>query len=85
MDVRRSIPDPRTARGNRDPWIIVVTVLAAGLAHGQQTAHASAQGVGRHAAARRAARPDRVRLPRRYPQAVTTAWSVWSQRYVLPE
>jgi predicted transposase YbfD/YdcC len=63
MDVLRLLPDPRKARGKRYPWLILVTLLAAGLASGQQTAHAIAQWVVLHADALRAALPDLLRLP----------------------
>lgn len=63
MDVLRPIPDPRKARGKRHPWLVLLTIVAAGLASGQQTAHAIAQWVGLHADTLRAALPDLVRLP----------------------
>jgi hypothetical protein len=34
------VPDPRKARGKRYPWLLLLTLLAAGLASGQQTARA---------------------------------------------
>jgi hypothetical protein len=39
MDVLRALPDPRQARGKRYPWLLLLTLLAVGLASGQQTAH----------------------------------------------
>ena len=63
IDVLRSLPDPRKARGKRHPWVVLLTVLAAGLASGQQTAHAIAQWMTLHAEALRLALPELVRLP----------------------
>src|SRR5205085_5365979 len=63
MDVLRSLPDPRKARGKRYPWLLLVTLLAVGLASGQQTAHAIAQWIVLHADALQAALPEVVRLP----------------------
>ena len=63
MDVLRSLPDPRKARGKRYPWLLLVTLLTAGLASGQQTAHAIAEWVVLHADALRAALPALLRLP----------------------
>ncbi len=55
------VPDPRKARGKRYPWLL--TLLAAGLASGQQTARAIAQWVRLHADELRAALPLLIRLP----------------------
>ena len=63
MDVLRLLPDSRKARGKRYPWLLLVTLVAAGLASGQQTAHAIAQWVVLHADALRATLPDLLRLP----------------------
>ena len=63
MDVLRPLPDPRKARGKCYPWLLLLTLLAAGLASGQQTAHAIAQWIVLHADALRAALPDLPRLP----------------------
>ena len=63
MDLLRPIPDPRKARGKRHAWLVLLTVVAAGLASGQQTAHAITQWVGLHADTLRVALPDLVRLP----------------------
>jgi predicted transposase YbfD/YdcC len=63
MDVLRSLPDLRKARGKRYPWLLLVTLLAVGLASGQQTAHAIAQWIVLHADALQAALPEVVRLP----------------------
>lgn len=63
LDVLRPVPDRRKARGKRHSWLVLLTLVAAGLASGQQTAHAIAQWVVLHADALRAALPDLVRLP----------------------
>lgn len=63
LDALRPIPDPRKARGKRHPWLVLLTVVAAGLASGQPTAHAIAQWVTLHADALHAALPDLIRLP----------------------
>lgn len=57
------VPDPRKARGKRFAWTLLLTLLAAGLASGYQTAHAIAQWVGLQASALRAALPGLTRLP----------------------
>jgi predicted transposase YbfD/YdcC len=57
------VPDPRKARGRRYPWLLLLTLLAAGLASGQQTARAMAQWVHLHAHDLRAALPLLMRLP----------------------
>jgi predicted transposase YbfD/YdcC len=63
MDVLSAIPDPRKARGKGHAWAILLTLLAAGLASGQQTAHAIAQWVKLHADQLRTALPNLTRLP----------------------
>lgn len=63
MDVLAAIPDPRKARGKRHAWAILLTLLAAGLASGQQTAHAIAQWITLHADQLRVALPTLTRLP----------------------
>jgi len=63
LDVLRPLPDPRRARGKRYPWLLLLTLLAVGLASGQQTAHAIAHWLVLHADALRAALPDLLRLP----------------------
>ena len=63
MDALCAIPDPRKARGKRHAWAILLTLLAAGLASTQQTAHASAQWVKLHADQLRTALPNLTRLP----------------------
>lgn len=57
------VPDPRKARGKRYPWLLLLTLLPAGLARGQQTARAIAQWVRLHADELRAALPLLIRLP----------------------
>jgi predicted transposase YbfD/YdcC len=57
------IPDPRKARGRRYAWPLVLTLLAAGLASGQQTIRAIAQWVHLHADTLRAALPSLTTLP----------------------
>lgn len=63
FDVLAVLLDPRKARGKRHPWLLLLTVLAAGLASGQQTAHAIARWVVLHADTLRTALPDPIRLP----------------------
>jgi predicted transposase YbfD/YdcC len=63
MDVLTVVPDPRKARGKRFSWLLLLTLLAAGLASGQQTAHAIAHWITLHAAALRQALPSLSRLP----------------------
>src|SRR5438552_2730295 len=63
MDVLAAIPDPRKARGKRHAWRLLLTLLAAGLASGQQTAHAIAQWLVLQADQLRMALPDLRRLP----------------------
>ena len=63
LDALAAVPDPRKARGKRFAWTLLLTLLAAGLASGHQTAHAIAQWVGLHASALRAALPALTRLP----------------------
>lgn len=43
LEVLTVLPDPRKARGQRYAWALVLTLLAAGLASGQQTIRAIAQ------------------------------------------
>jgi predicted transposase YbfD/YdcC len=57
------VPDPRKARGKRFAWVLLLTLVAAGLASGQQTAHAITQWVRLQSTALRAALPDLTRLP----------------------
>ena len=63
MEALAVIPDPRKARGKRFCWLVLLTLLAAGLASGQQTGRAIAQWVVLHADALRAALPHLTRLP----------------------
>jgi predicted transposase YbfD/YdcC len=62
-DVLAAIPDPRKARGQRYAWTLLLTLLAAGLASGQQSAHAIAQWVALHADELRTALGLITRLP----------------------
>lgn len=57
------VPDPRKARGKRYPWLLLLTLLAAGLASGQQTARAIAQWIRLHADELKLALPSLIRLP----------------------
>lgn len=57
------VPDPRKARGKRYPWLLLLTLLAAGLASGQQTARAIAHWLQLHADELKAALPQLVRIP----------------------
>jgi predicted transposase YbfD/YdcC len=63
LDALAVVPDPRKARGKRYPWLLLLTVLAAGLASGHQTARAIAQWVRLHADKLKAALPQLVRPP----------------------
>ncbi|GAB4433993.1 MAG: hypothetical protein OHK0015_23340 [Chloroflexi bacterium OHK40] len=63
MDGLAVLPDPRKPRGKRFSWPLLLTLLAAGLASGQQTAHAIAHWMTLPAAALRAALPNLTRLP----------------------
>jgi hypothetical protein len=63
MEALAVVPDPRKARGKRYPWLLLLTLLAAGLASGHQTAHAIAQWVQLQTVPLRAALPLLVRLP----------------------
>jgi predicted transposase YbfD/YdcC len=63
LEVLAVVPDPRKARGKRFAWGMLLTLLAAGLASGHQTAHAIAQWVTLQASALRAALPGLTRLP----------------------
>lgn len=63
MEALAVVPDPRKARGKRYSWLVLLTVLAAGLASGQQTARAIAHWVLLHGATLRTALPDLTRLP----------------------
>jgi predicted transposase YbfD/YdcC len=63
LEVLAVIPDPRKARGQRYAWTLLLTLLAAGLASGQQTIRAIAQWVHLHADTLRAALPLGQPLP----------------------
>lgn len=63
MDALAVVPDPRKARGKRFSWVLLLTLLAAGLASGQQSAHAIAHWIQLQAAALRQALPNLNRLP----------------------
>ncbi len=58
-----TVPDPRKARGRRYFWVVLLTVIAAGLASGQQTARAIAQWLYPHAIDLKAALPQVVQIP----------------------
>jgi predicted transposase YbfD/YdcC len=45
-----AVPDPRCRRGQRYPWPVLLTLLAAGLVSGQKSVRAIAQWVAEHAA-----------------------------------
>jgi predicted transposase YbfD/YdcC len=57
------VPDPRKARGKRYPWLLLLTLLAVGLASGQQTARAIAHWLRLHADELKASLPHLVRIP----------------------
>ncbi len=60
----KSVPDPRRARGKRYPWILLLTLIAAALASGQQTVNAIADWVKEHAdELRESLNPPKGRLP----------------------
>jgi predicted transposase YbfD/YdcC len=63
MDVLSAVPDPRKPRGKRYPWTLLLTLIAAGLASSQQTAHAIAHWLVLHADQLQAALPALRRLP----------------------
>jgi predicted transposase YbfD/YdcC len=64
MGVLQGIPDPRQARGQRYPWLYLLTLVVAALASGQQTGHAIAHWVSLHAAElRERLRPPRASMP----------------------
>lgn len=63
LEVLRGIPDPRNARGKRHRWEHLLTLIAAGLASGQQTAHAIAHWIALQTGPLQAALPALVRLP----------------------
>lgn len=48
LEVLAVIPDPRKARGQRYAWIMLLTLLVAGLVSGQQTSRAIAQWIRLH-------------------------------------
>jgi predicted transposase YbfD/YdcC len=49
IDAVKDVPDPRRARGKRYAWSFLLTLVAAGVASGQQTGHAIAHWVTLHA------------------------------------
>jgi DDE family transposase len=62
---RSDVPDPRQPRGQRSPWPVLLTLIAAALASGQRRLRASGQGVSEQADDLSAALdPPRGRLPR---------------------
>jgi predicted transposase YbfD/YdcC len=63
LEVLSDLPDPRNARGKRYPWLLLLILITAGLASGQQSARAIAQWIRLHAVALRHALPDLSRLP----------------------
>lgn len=63
LDALAVVPDPRKARGKRYPWLLLLALLAAGLASGQQTARAIAQWIRLHADDLKLALPLLLRLP----------------------
>ncbi len=63
VEALAGVPDPRKARGKRYPWRLLLILLAAGLASGQQTARAIAQWLRLHASELKAALPQLVRIP----------------------
>lgn len=50
VEAFQSLPDPRCARGVRHPWWVILTVLAAGLAAGQEHCRGIAQWAAQEAA-----------------------------------
>ena len=60
----KSVPDPRRARGQRYSWLLLLTLIAAALASGQQTVNAIAGWVKEHAdELRESLNPPKGRLP----------------------
>ena len=63
MDALQMVPDPRKARGKRYPWILLLTIIVAGLASNYQGARAIAQWARLHLSELRTALPDLTRIP----------------------
>ena len=63
LDALAVVPDPRQARGKRFAWPLLLTLLTAGLASGQQTARAIAQWVRLYADQLTIALPQLVAIP----------------------
>jgi len=63
MDALTAIPDPRKCRGKRHGWIMLVTILLAGLASGCQSARAIAHWARLHADELQALLPVVQRIP----------------------
>lgn len=64
FDVLQGIPDPRKARGQRYPWLLLLALVSAALASGQRGGHAVAHWVSLHAAElRERLQPPRASMP----------------------
>ena len=64
LDVLQGIPDPRKARGQRYPWLLLLALVSAALASGQKGGHAVAHWVSLHAAELyERLRPPRATMP----------------------
>jgi len=64
MEALKAVPDPRQARGQRYPWVLLLTLLGSALASGQRTAHAMADWVRLHTVELiEALQVSRARLP----------------------
>ena len=64
LDVLQGIPDPRKARGQRYPWLLLLALVSAALASGQRGGHAVAHWVSLHAAElRERLQPPRASMP----------------------
>jgi predicted transposase YbfD/YdcC len=48
VEALAGVPDPRKARGQRHPWLLVLTLVSAALASGNHTGRAIGQWVGEH-------------------------------------
>lgn len=72
LEYMEHVPDPRSRRGQRFPWRMLLALLTAGLASGQKTPRAVADWVKEHATELLAVlQPTKPRLP-----SATTLWRI---------
>ena len=62
-DVLQTIPDPRKARGQRYPWLVLLTLITAGLASDQQAVHAISHWLELHTSQLHTWVPQLTRMP----------------------